>query len=683
MKPTLLTENLAETRSKKVISIGFALVILIIGFIVLFGLERLSKVHDTLGKIITHEQLAMEKLARMQQTARERSVLLFSIASTNDPFERDELVLKHSRLGGEFIDARRKLTELKLDQVEEELIQELGDHANANQRLQILVLEQLSFDRFKQAQAILNTAAVPAQNKMLDTFDRFFEYEVKKAHGSAEWLKKQQGQTQFLMVISGLIAALFAVLISSFIKRRMSKLLSGLEASALLLRNTNKSLESLRLAVDQHDIVSITDVHGNITFVNDAFCQISQYQAEELLGKNHRIVNSGTHPKSFFVDMWRTISSGNVWQGEVCNRNKSGGKYWVASTIVPFLDDAGLPYQYISVRTDISAVKKAEQVLKRGKHELEKLVRDRTFELEEREEVLYSITTAVQDAVIMVDSNGNVSHWNPAAKKIFGYSAAEMIGSNFYSMVFPTRYQDAYHEEFQKFIQTGAGEFIDVITEMDAKKRDGSEFPIEISISGVKINNSWHAVATVRDITSRKLADDHLKQLASTDALTGAFNRRRFNEALEFELARVKRYNTPLSLLIFDIDHFKRINDTFGHSAGDQVLFKLALLVSTNIRDTDVFARWGGEEFVILAANCDTQCSLILGEKIRKLIEAYAFADVGKVTCSFGVAEYRAGDDQESFVKRADSYMYRAKESGRNRVCSEVNIVVMEPRGQV
>ncbi len=671
LKPVLLPENLAGIRSRQVIRIGFALVMLIIFFIVLFSLWRLSVVHDTLAKIVAHEQVVMEMLTRIQQSARERSLLLYSIASTKDPFERDELILKYVRMSGQVIDARNKLLELKLDQVEENIVKELDEYLIARGKLQSQVLELLSMDRFQAVQVLLNEEALPAQNKMFDSFNKVFEYETKKTRGSVELLNKEQRQTQFLMVISGLVAALFAGWIANFINRRMGKLLSGLESSAYQIQEANQSLESLRLAMDQHDIVSIADVHGNITFVNDKFCQISEYSREELLGKNYRIVNSGTHPASFFTDMWSTISSGGVWQGEVCNRNKSGGNYWIASTIVPFLDAAGLPYQYISVRTEITSIKEAEQVLMRGKYELENLVHERTVDLKEREEMLSSLATAAQDAVIMINSDGNVTHWNPAAEKMFGYSAAEIIGSNLHGIVVPIRYLDAYHAEFSKFIQTGAGEFVGAVTETDAKNRDGSEFPIEVSISGVKIKNSWHAVAIVRDITIRKLADKHLKQLASTDALTGAYNRRHFNDVMDIEIARAKRYGSPLTLIIFDIDHFKRVNDNFGHPAGDQVLIKLALLVSANIRDTDIFARWGGEEFVILAANCDSRYSQNLAEKIRKLVEAYSFAEVGKVTCSFGVAEYRAGDDQQSLTKRADINLYSAKASGRNRVCGE------------
>lgn len=668
MGSSRLIDNLAEIRSTQVIRIGFALVLFIVGFIVFFGIGRLDKVHDTLEEVVAHQQVAIEMLFRMQQAARERSVMLYSIASTKDPFERDELMLTHSRLGSQFAQARQQLSTLQLDATEVALLKQLNGHVNATQELQRQVLDQLSTDHFQQAQEMLNKQAVPSQSKILASINALMEYEISKSRNNEQLIQKQQVQTRFLMVAGGVIAAIFVVFIAIFINRRMSQLISGLASSAQKLQESNHGLELLKLAMDYHDIISIADVHGNITFVNDKFCEISQYNREELVGQNHRILNSGTHPASFFDEMWGTISSGKVWQGEVCNRNKSGGYYWVFSTIVPFLDDVGLPYQYISVRTDITAIKEAEQVLMRGKYELEKLVHERTTELHEREEVLHSITNTAQDAIIMIDSNGNVTYWNPAAEKMFGYSEGGINGRNLHSLVVPSRHLDAYHAAFPKFVQTGTGPLIGAVSEVEAQKRDGSEFPVEISISAVKIKDSWHAVAVVRDITIRRLADDKLKEMASTDALTGAFNRRRFNEAMQTEIARAKRYGTALTLFIFDIDHFKRINDTYGHPVGDQVLFKLAVRVSSNIRDTDIFARWGGEEFTILATNGDTHYPNILAEKLRKLIEAHPFADVGKVTCSFGVTAYRAGDDQESFVKRADSNLYRAKESGRNCV---------------
>lgn len=128
------------------------------------------------------------------------------------------------------------------------------------------------------------------------------------------------------------------------------------------------ALEFQKFTLDQHAIVSITDVRGDITYANDKFCDISGYTQKELLGSNHRIIKSGIHPGDYYAEMWRSIAAGQIWQGEFCNRNKSGGLYWVNSTIVPFLNEEGQPWQYIAVRTDITPLKAAQENLSHMAH---------------------------------------------------------------------------------------------------------------------------------------------------------------------------------------------------------------------------------------------------------------------------------------------------------------------------
>lgn len=158
----------------------------------------------------------------------------------------------------------------------------------------------------------------------------------------------------------------------------------------------------------------------------------------------------------------------------------------------------------------------------------------------------------------------------------------------------------------------------------------------------------------------------HLTQLATKDLLTNIHNRHMFAELFSKELSILKRESIKLSLMMFDLDHFKKINDTYGHNIGDIVLKQFAEMVSSSVREADLFARWGGEEFVLLLRNAGCEEAYGVGEKIRTLLEHEEFGEAGTVTCSIGITEILIDDTLESAIERADSAMYAAKDAGRN-----------------
>lgn len=159
-----------------------------------------------------------------------------------------------------------------------------------------------------------------------------------------------------------------------------------------------------------------------------------------------------------------------------------------------------------------------------------------------------------------------------------------------------------------------------------------------------------------------------LEILSITDQLTGLFNRHHIEETIKDEISRCLRYRLPLSLVLFDIDNFKDINDTYGHDVGDEVLKAIASVLQENTRGTDLAGRWGGEEFLVLLPQADEKVSMNVAEKLRLAIETLQHSEISQVTASFGVTQFMEGDDVNNLVKRADQALYKAKERGRNQV---------------
>lgn len=303
-------------------------------------------------------------------------------------------------------------------------------------------------------------------------------------------------------------------------------------------------------------------------------------------------------------------------------------------------------------------------------------------EKEALEQQLKTITDVLGEGVYLVDAADRLVFINPEAEKELGYSFAELAGQPVHKLIhrqgpdgsaFP-------HESSPLYLAIREGkDYNDNDAVLTCKS--GRLMPVSLSCRPVIANEAANgAVIAFRDISEQKKTQEALQMInellekqATTDALTGAHNRMKLNRLLEVEIERAKRYRTPLSVILFDVDKFKGINDDFGHLAGDAVLKELAATVSSDIRASDIFARWGGEEFMVVAPERDLEQGLQFAEKLRVAVEQHQFSIDRSVTASFGVASFSSDDTSSSLTNRADQALYRAKHNGRNRVEAEKN----------
>ncbi len=293
--------------------------------------------------------------------------------------------------------------------------------------------------------------------------------------------------------------------------------------------------------------------------------------------------------------------------------------------------------------------------------------------LKTSEEMNRAMAEASLDALITLDRYDNILFWSPAAEQMFGWTHEEAIGHKLHQLIVPERFRERAYKGLEKFYQTGDGPFIGQSQEVIAMRKDGVEFPADLSVAPFKLGDDFYAQGSIRDATKRKENEKWLTHLANTDELTGLKNRRYFFERSEQEIKRSDRYNMPMSLIIMDIDRFKSINDTYGHEAGDLVLKKLAEILKGVLREQDLASRHGGEEFTILLPHTEKLTASNVAERLRKQIEEnrleLADGRIIQFTASFGIAQLSEQlSSLDQILSAADEALYQAKDSGRNKV---------------
>jgi diguanylate cyclase (GGDEF)-like protein/PAS domain S-box-containing protein len=427
--------------------------------------------------------------------------------------------------------------------------------------------------------------------------------------------------------------------------------------------------EMRQFAVDSHSIVSIADISGVITYANDRFCHVSGYDQEELMGSSHSILKSGHHSPEFFQEMWHTIIRGGVWQGEVKNRAKNGSHYWVDATIVPFTDSAGTVTHYVGIRSDITALKEAQRAASQS------------------ESMLKQVLDAIPVRVFWKDTEGRYMGCNGRfAEDAELVHPDDVVGKSDVDMIW-SAHAERYRISDMKVMEDGVPE-LDVEVESASSRFpnrwvQSSKVPLTDPVGNLIGMFGCYADISERkrDQLERESMIAELRELkkrleveVATDPLTNLLNRRGMNSELVRAEAGFHRWRQPFSVVLCDLDFFKRVNDTLGHDAGDYLIRGVADRLKDVSRATDIVARWGGEEYLLLLPKTDREGLTVMMERLRAAVADENWSYKGepiKATLSLGGCTFDAeGAKLETIIEVSDQALYEAKRQGRNRAVS-------------
>ncbi|KAF5088306.1 MULTISPECIES: diguanylate cyclase [Acetobacterium] len=312
----------------------------------------------------------------------------------------------------------------------------------------------------------------------------------------------------------------------------------------------------------------------------------------------------------------------------------------------------GMPHA-LSVIRDITQLKAIEAKLQQS---------------EERHRLL---ADNAADVIWTMDLTGRFTYISPSVEKLRGYTVEEVMAQSQEEVLCPGSLVQM-HEGLARAInsvQNGLP-FQVYRGELEQPCKDGTTVWTEATVSGIYSEDGRFVgmLGVTRDISERKLMEEEIRRLSITDKLTQSFNRLKLDETLEHHNKWAQNGSAPFAIIILDIDHFKLVNDTYGHQVGDRVLIELVGLLNETVRHGDVVGRWGGEEFLIILPDTSLMDAARLAERLRQAVANHSFATAGAVTISLGVSAYKNDTAPESIVSRADRALYLAKEKGRNRV---------------
>jgi diguanylate cyclase (GGDEF)-like protein/PAS domain S-box-containing protein len=395
--------------------------------------------------------------------------------------------------------------------------------------------------------------------------------------------------------------------------------------------------------------VAQKDPAGILQFVNAGFCEMTGYSREELIGRDAAFLLADAADAEFARSKLQLRQRGISDQYTVRLRRRDGTVRWAEISGAPIFDAEGAVIGSIGVYNDVTVRREAEQTLR---------------DSEERYRVMADNST---DLIARSDATGHLLYASPAIETILGFAPAEVIGKSVLAFIVPEDH-DIVRAATESLAWTGPMTF-----SYRARRRGGSEVWLETTTRAVldpATRQVTEIVSVSRDVTERHHAEAQIEYQAYHDTLTGLPNRALFRDRLTVALAHARRTRTPVAVMFLDLDSFKLVNDTLGHSLGDELLKVISTRLKSVLREEDTIARMGGDEFTVLVANISSPDDApFIAQKVLDIVAQPARVEGHElyVTTSIGIALYpNDGDSAESLLKNADNAMYRAKELGRN-----------------
>ena len=408
-------------------------------------------------------------------------------------------------------------------------------------------------------------------------------------------------------------------------------------------------LKLLQATIEQaFNAVVVTDAdlsHGGplIVYCNPAFCRMTGYRMEELLGRSPRILQGPATDPAVIDELRRCLAEGDFFQGSTVNYRKDGEPYHVEWNISPIRNPAGSIRHFVSVQQNITQRVQAEQM----------------------RDLLAQALNVSSDPILITDHEAVIRFVNRAFEGLTGYTPEEVLGHT------PKLFQSGQHDaDFYRDLRSALAAGRNFRAVFTNRRKDGSEFFADQSITPLldAAGHVNHYVSISKDITESVKETQALSEQARTDELTGLLNRRAGDETMAKLVTSARLGGPGFCILLGDIDHFKRVNDDFGHLAGDRVLEGIAIRLQAAARDSDSLVRWGGEEFLIILPDTGFAGGSAAARRIQASLADWADPEVGSVTMSWGLTAWRPEDSASTVIERADELLYRAKQRGRNRV---------------